>query len=122
MGPDVIIMIAFAVAAVLIVNQLGRVLRAMMLHRTVREALTRESNLTPELLDKIEEQRPSTGFGDDRIGLVLMALGAAMIGFALLQGSPDTIHNLLPASVFPLFVGAVLFGRHWYLARHGAGS
>jgi hypothetical protein len=122
MGPDVIIMLAFAAAAVLIVSQIGRVLRAMMLHRTVREALSRDSNLTPELLDKIEEQKPATGFGDDRIGLILIALGAAMIGFALIQGSADTIHNLTAASVFPLFVGAALFGRHWFLARRGAGS
>jgi hypothetical protein len=122
MGPDVVIMIAFATAAVLMVNQLGRVLRAMMLHRTVREALTRESNLTPELLDKIEEQRPARGIGDDRIGLVLLALGLATIAFAVIQGSTDTMHNLTAISTFPLFVGAVLLGRHIFLARRGAGS
>ena len=121
MEPAVIILLAAATAAVLIFNQIARLLRAMMLHRTVREAISRESALTPDLLDKIDEPKKSDG-GDDRVGLVLIALGAAMIAFALLQGSADTIHNLVPASVFPLFVGAVLAGRHWLLRRRGAGS
>lgn len=122
MDPAIIVAIAIPAALVLIVSQFVRLLQSTMLHRTIREALTRENVLTPELLDKIDRPKAPGSSGDDRIGLVLIALGAAMIAFALLQGSADTIHNLVPASVFPLFVGAVLCGRHWYLRRQGAES
>ena len=57
MEADIVMMIAMATATVLIVNQLGRILRAMMLHRTIRKGIEHNNTLTPELFDKIEEQR-----------------------------------------------------------------
>jgi hypothetical protein len=121
MEKDIIAIAALTTGFIIIVTQLVRLLQSMMLHRTIREALSRDSGLTAELLDRIDRPKKSSG-GDDRTGLLLIALGAAMIAFAFLQGSPDTIHNLTPASVFPLFVGAVLCGRHWLLRRRGADS
>jgi hypothetical protein len=121
MEKDIIGMLALTAGVILVVTQLVRLLQSMMLHRTIREALTRDSALTPELLDRIDKPRKSSG-GDDRTGMLLIALGAAMIAFAFIQGSEDTIHNLTAASVFPLFVGAVLCGRHYYLRRRGADS
>ena len=122
MEADIIMSIAAATAIVLIVNQLGRVLRAMMLHRTIRKGMIHGSNLTPELLDKIEEQKPASGGGDDRIGLVLMAIGVAILGFALLAASPGDLRDFAGISLFPLLVGAVLFGRHWFNRRHQPGT
>jgi hypothetical protein len=122
MEKDIIAIVAITAAAVLIANQLVRLLQSMMLHRTVREALVRDSALAPELLDRIDRPKRPSGGDDDRTGLLLIALGAAMIAFAFLQGSPDTIHNVTPLSVFPLFVGAMLCGRHWVLRRRGADS
>jgi ABC-type phosphate transport system permease subunit len=117
MEEDIVIAIAFAMAAVLIVNQLGRVFRALMLHRTIRKGIEHNNALTPELFDKIEEQKGSGGgFGDDRIGLVLLAIGLATIGFGLIQGSAENIRNLTSIALFPLFVGGALFGR-WYVRR-----
>jgi hypothetical protein len=121
MESDIVAFIAIAAAAVVGIVQLARVLRAMMLHRTLREALSRDHALTPELLDRVEEQKaPSTGFGDDRIGLVLLAIGFAAIGFALIQGSPDTIRNVCGMALFPLFIGAALLGRFVWARRRGA--
>jgi ABC-type phosphate transport system permease subunit len=121
MEADIVMMIAFATAAVLIVNQLGRVLRAMMLHRTIRKGIEHNNALTPELFDKIEEQKGTAGgFGDDRIGLVLLAIGLATVGFGLIQGNAENIRNLTSIALFPLFVGAALFGRWFYRRRAGA--
>jgi hypothetical protein len=117
MAGDIIISIAVATAIVLIFNQLARVVRTMILHRTIRKGMIHNSALTPELLDRIETQKPETAFGDDRIGLVLLAIGLAIIGFGIIQGDPDDIRNTAGVALFPLFVGAVLFGRHIYLAR-----
>jgi len=121
MEKDIIAIIALTAGFILVGAQLVRLLQSMMLHRTIRDALSRDSNLTPELLDRIDKPKKPGG-GDDRTGMLLIAFGLAMIAFAFLQGSPDTIHNLTPAAVFPLFVGTVLCGRHWFLRRRGADS
>jgi hypothetical protein len=118
MEADIIITIALVGGAVLIFHQLGRIIRASMLHRTVREALSRDGNLAPELLDRIEEQKTS-GLGDGRAGLVLVALAAALFAFGLIQGDPEDVRNLASIAVFPLFVGAALLGRIWFLRRRG---
>lgn len=120
MEADIVAFIAIAVAVMVGMVQLGRVLRTMMLHKTVREALTRDNALGPALLDKLDEPKSSAGFGDDRIGLVLLAIGFALVGFALIQGSQDTIKNMSGMALFPLFVGAVLLGRFVWNRRHGA--
>jgi hypothetical protein len=118
MEADMVISIALVTGAVLIISQFGRILRARMLHKTVREALMRDSNLTPELLDKIEEQKAASN-SDGRIGLVLLALGAALFCYGLIQGDADDIRNLAGIALFPVFVGAALLGRIWYLDRRG---
>ncbi|MGH8574050.1 MAG: hypothetical protein ACREX8_15970, partial [Gammaproteobacteria bacterium] len=99
MEADIIITIALVSGAVLIFHQLGRIIRASMLHRTVREALGKESNLTPALLERIEE--PKSGrLNDGRIGLVLLALAAALFGTGLIQGDADG--ELASIALFPL--------------------
>jgi hypothetical protein len=120
MNPDTAMMIAVMTATVLIANQLGRVLRAMMLHRTIRKGMERNSPLAPELLDKIEEQKSPGGFGDDRIGLVLIAIGLAIFGYGLTTGEAPHIREMGGIAMFPLFVGAALFGRWFYRRRTGA--
>ena len=118
MEVDIIITIALATALIVFVNQFSRILRARMLHRTIREALSRDSNLTPELLDRIEQDKP-TSFGDGRIGLVLVAIAAAIILFGLIEGDSNGIGETTQISLFPLFVGGALLGRLWYLRRRG---
>ena len=118
MEADIIISIALVTGFVLFINQVGRILRAYAMHKTVRQALSRDSNLTPELLDRIEQDK-ATSFGDGRIGLVLVAIAAAIFIFGLLMGDPDDIRESAGIAVFPLFVGGVLLGRLWYLRRRG---
>jgi hypothetical protein len=113
---DIIGALILMTIAVLIINHVTRLFQAMMLHRTVRDALSRDSTVSTELLDRIAESKPILG-GDDRIGLILIALGAAMIAFGLLQGDLEVRQNVASASVFPLFVGAVLIGRYVVVRR-----
>lgn len=120
MEVDIVITISLATAFIVFVTQIGRIIRSNSMHRTIREALSRDSNLTPELLDRIEQDK-SQGFGDARIGLVLVALGAALFVFGLVQGGSDA-EDIRKISIFPLFVGAALLGRIWYLGRRGAVS
>ncbi|MFL6858441.1 MAG: hypothetical protein ACJ8DZ_10030 [Allosphingosinicella sp.] len=120
MNPDTAMMFAVMTALVLVANQLGRVMRAMMLHRTIRKGIEHNSNLTPELFDKIDGQKASGGLGDDRIAVVLIALGLAVLGFGLVAGDDGDLPNTVGIALFPLFVGAALLGRWFYARRHGA--
>jgi hypothetical protein len=118
---DVAVVVPIVLGAVLIfaAYQVSRILRTWMLHRSVREAIRADSALVPHLLDKLDEPK-SRGGGDDRTGLVLIALGAALFGFGLIQGEPSAIRGMSGLSLFPTFVGAVLAGRFWLLRRRGA--
>ena len=121
MEADIVMTIAMATAVVLLVNQIGRILRARMYHRTVREAILADSAAAGDLLDRIDDEK-SRGVGEDRVAIVLLALGAALIGCGLIQGGASTVRELASIAIFPIFVGAALLGRIWYLGRRGAVS
>ena len=118
MEADIIITITLVTGFVLVVSHVTRIIRARMLQRTIRDAIQKDSSLTPALLDRMDEQQP-TGAGDDRIGLVLLALGAALFCYGLIQGDADDIRNLSGIALFPVFVGATLLGRIWFIRRRG---
>jgi len=118
MAADIIMMIATAIAFVIVFQQLFRLIRALSAQKTIRQALTRGTELTPELLDRIDERTTSSpSGGDDRTGLVLVAIGLAMLVYGAIQGDPDDVRNMAGIAMFPLFVGAVLAGRHLLRAR-----
>jgi hypothetical protein len=119
MGPDVLIFAVLTTGAVLIIAHAGRLLRTMVLHRTIREAIMRDSAAVPELLKGVEEPGSGTA-NDDRAGLVLIALAAALFLFGLIQGDPDDIRNLGGASLFPLFVGIALLIRYRWARQRNA--
>ena len=111
MGQDVLIFAILTTGAVLIIAHLSRLYRTSVQHKTIREALIRNSDSVPALLAGTEEPQPGTA-NDDRTGMVLIALALAMMGFALIQGDADDIRNLGGSSLFPLFIGAALLIRH----------
>ena len=117
MGEDVLVFAVLTTGAVLIISHAGRLLRGMIMHRTIREAISRDSAAVPDLLKGIEEA-PSATSNDDRSGLVLIALAAALFLFAVIQGDPDDLRNIGGAALFPLFVGMALLARfHWARRR-----
>jgi hypothetical protein len=119
MNTDVLIFAVLTTGAVLIVMQLGRLLRTSMLHRTIRKAINNDSGSVPALLEGIDEKPAPTS--DDRTGLVLIALGLAIFLFGLIQGDPDDIRNMAGIALFPVLVGAVLLGRYIHQKRSGGG-
>ena len=121
MEADIIITIALVTGFVLLVSHVAKIIRGRMLHQTIREAIRSDSGLTPALLDRIDEPQRAGGSGDDRIGLVLLALGAALFCYGLIQGDADDIRNRSGIALFPVFVGAALLGRLWFVRRSGAG-
>lgn len=115
MSEDVLGIIALITGAVLIVGHLTRTRRAHLLQQTIREALRHDTDVAAALLDKIDEQ-PEKANSDDRTGLVLIAIGAALFGYALIRGEPQEFREIAGIALFPLFVGAVLVARHIFVA------
>ncbi len=117
---ELFIPIVAIAAFVLIINQIGRVLRVRMHHRTLREAINKDSPAAADLVARLDEE-PNQNGGDSRTGLILLALAAALFGFGLIQGDADDIRTLSGVALFPAFVGAALLGRQIYLSRRGEG-
>lgn len=119
MGEDVLVFAVLTTGVVLISTQVGRLWRASMQHKTIREALSRDSASVPALLAGIEEPRPG-GANDDRTAFVLVALALALFLFGLIQGDPDDLRNLGGAALFPGLVGVALMIRHAMARRRDA--
>jgi hypothetical protein len=94
---------------------LARIIHAWMIHRSVRTAIEAKSGDASALIDKLnkpyelnEHGAPRPKHGDDRIALVLIAIGLAIAGFGVIQGSEAGLRTATGAALFPLFVGAAL--------------
>ena len=96
-----------------------RFLRAFLLHRTLRKAIETQLPGTGALIERMSDLGGPGGAGnDDRSGLILIALGLALIGFTTIAiGGWGTQRILYGGSLFPLLVGAVLMWRHRQLSR-----
>jgi hypothetical protein len=121
MEADIIITIVLAAAAVLVSIQLARIARIFILQRTLREAIRSNSSAAEALIERMNERPTATGANDGRIGIVLVALAAAIFCLGLIQANADDIRDLSGVALFPGFVGAALLGRLRYLKRSGAG-
>lgn len=108
---------AAVIASMFVVGMflLARIIHAFMIHRSVRKAIEAKSGETGALIDKLnkpyeiagdEGKRPRAG--DDRLALVLIAIGIAIAGFGLVLGEEDVIRGSLGAALFPLLVGGAL--------------
>lgn len=117
MGEDVLIFAVLTTGAVLGLTQVARLWRAGMQHKTIREAISRDSPAVADLLAGVElEQKPS-GANDDRTAMVLIALGAALFLFGFIQGDADDLRNMGGAALFPTFVGIALLIRHYFAKK-----
>lgn len=108
---------------------LARIIHAFMIHRSVRKAIEAKSGDAGALIDKLNkpyelndasDTRPATG--DDRLALVLIAIGLAIFGFGLLQPEPGALRISGGAALFPLFVGIALLVNRWMQRRALAGE
>jgi hypothetical protein len=120
MGEDTLIFAVLTTGAVLIVNQIARLVRNGAMHKTIREAISRDSAAAPTLVERLDEAAPAgVGGGDDRIGLILIALAVALALYSLIVGDPEDIRQMGGMALFPGLVGAALLGRSVWHKRRG---
>lgn len=113
MNQIVLIYAIVTTGSVLIVAHLTRMSRIGMLHRTVREAISRDSSAVPALLEALEAAVGEGPGHDDRTGTVLIALGLALMLFGMVNAD-NTVGG---AGLFPALVGAALLIRHHLIKR-----
>ena len=93
-----------------------RLIGIWITHQTVRRAIEKDPAIAEPLLDRITTSREPTG--DDRIGLILLAVGVAAVIASLTAGDTGGWTDYgIGASMFPLIVGAALMGRHLLIKR-----
>lgn len=118
MEADIVITVALVAGVVLAIGHFARILQTNALQRTIREAIKADSAATPVLLERIDALK-SKSPGDDRIAVVLLALGAALAGFGLLATDADKAMKMAGVGLFPAFVGIALLARLWVIRWHG---
>lgn len=74
------------------------------MQRTVRIALERGQDLSPELIDRLGEQRHSPT-SDLRRGMIAVALAIALVIFGFILDEAEAVRPLIATAMLPLFVG-----------------
>ena len=113
---EMVVMVAMFAAMALSFIAVLRLIGTAILHKTVRRVVDRDPERAQQLIEKLGQ--PSERSGDDRLAIILVAVGAAMIGSALVAvDDPGMIRLAIGAALFPLLVGAALWLRLFFIAR-----
>ena len=74
------------------------------LQLTVREAIEKGNELSPELIDRLAGPKPGP-LQDLRRALVWLAVGIATAGFGAILGEEESVRPLLAVGMFPTLIG-----------------
>ena len=108
--------IALVAAVALVLIASFRLVSTLIAHRTMRKAVESNPELAPELLNKLTERRESSG--DDRLAIVLLAIGVAMaVAPVIAIDDRGILRFAIGAALFPLLVGGALWLRSFAAER-----
>lgn len=117
---EMIMLIAAFAALTLAVVQGLRLVGTLIVHRTLRRAIEVDPASATPLLDKLDEPREQRG--DDRLSVLLIAFGIAMVAASLVIGDPRWLHYGVAGALFPLSLGTALGLRVYFLDRARRGD
>ena len=113
--------VVVAMVIALVVVMLARLIQSLLIHLALRKAITANHGVAAELADKLnrpfEPAGPPELPGDDRNGLVLVAIGLAMGCAGWVAGEMEVLRIAVGAAFFPLFVGIALLLRRRMVLR-----
>jgi hypothetical protein len=89
------------------------------MQQTIRLALERGTELTPEIINRLGDPEPSKN-KDLRLGLIWMALavGLALCGLAVPDPSGQALQGCLAGAAFPFAIGVAYLIMWQYGARN----
>jgi len=76
----------------------------LVVHETIRLALEKGNELSPELLDQIATPKQAKA-SDLRRGVVSLAIGIAFAVFGFILGEEDAVRPMIAVGMFPAIVG-----------------
>lgn len=102
--------VIIALALLIVIHQLVRLVMVALLHRTLRRALDAGVPLTTEHLDRALGRAPAAerAARDRRNGWVLIAIALACGGCVALQASEAAMRVAAGVTLFPLLTGLTL--------------
>lgn len=107
---EMVVMVSIVAAIALGCIALFRLVATMITHRTIRKAVETNPKLAENLLQKLTAPRESSG--DDRLAIILIAIGIAMAAAPVIAIDDRGIVRLaVAAALFPLLVGGALWLR-----------
>lgn len=113
---EMIVSIAVVTALALMVIHFFRLLGIAIRHKTVRRVIERDPAAAESVISELS--KPDVPAGDDRLGLILFALGVATLAASFTAGETGGWTDYgVGAAMFPLIVGAALMARHFLIER-----
>ncbi|MEJ2087484.1 MAG: DUF6249 domain-containing protein [Gammaproteobacteria bacterium] len=86
------------------------------IQQTLRAALDKGHDLSPELIASLAANIGGP-HADLRRGVIAIAVGVALAGFAALVGEEDAQGPLMGLAMFPALVGVAYIGLWWFIGR-----
>jgi len=87
------------------------------LQQTVRNALERGIELSPDLVDRLGAAKPPKG-KDLRLGVIWMSLALALVLCGLAIPEPEALRGVLAAAAFPFSIGLAYLLLWVAVSRH----
>ena len=112
---EMVVMVGAFAALLLGFFYLTQLIASAITHRTIRKVAERDPTAVEPLLSQLATAGPART--DDRTGLLLIAVGLAMVVAVLIIGNSEWIRYGVAGAAFPLIIGAVLFARHRLVER-----
>ena len=108
---EMVVTVSIVAGATLLILALIRLLSTTITHRTIRKAVEVNPDLANGLLERMSARR-ETSNGDERLAIILFAIGVAMAAAPIIAIDDQGIVRLaIAASLFPLLVGGALWLR-----------
>ena len=104
------------VGAVTITSHVARLWRTAIFHRTLREAISSNSDaVAPMIAEGLEpKDKPRS---DGRLATILVAIALALLAFGAIQGNAEEFRDVAGVAMFPGIIGIALFIREYLLSR-----
>ncbi len=101
----VLFSIIASLASIVLVHLINRYKLKVKTHELLEKSIEKGFDVTPELLDKLNNDK-SSRFKDLRRGIIMTMIGAAVFCFSIVIPEDDTAMVFRGLSIFPFFIGA----------------